>query len=229
MLELAIHAYLLRTREPWGILTIPGAMVLMLLGVAVSLYLLVNPSTRWSAWLRTAGVGAALFLLFGAAAAFFSTALELPAGMTHLEARAACQAHMSDIARSLLLYAAESGRFPVAESWQHRAVPGLRQVSVSVFRCPSAAVASGGYAYNERMSVVMYETVGFATNTVLLFESDTGPSAAGGRELLPDVPRHNGGDNYALASGRVYWLPRRKLPDGSWAKEPEPDWVRWRP
>ena len=51
----------------------------------------------------------------------------------------------------------------------------------------------------------------------------------GGPELLPEVPRHLGGDLYGFADGHVQWLPRRKNPDGTWAKEPEADWVIWEP
>jgi len=64
---------------------------------------------------------------------------------------------------------------------------------------------------------------------VLIFESDAGWNAAGGAELLPDEPRHKRGDNYIFADGRVDWVPRKKLPDGTWAKEPGPDGVIWEP
>ena len=53
-----------------------------------------------------------------------------------------------------------------------------------------------------------------------------GPRAHGGPELLPDEPRHYGGDNYGFADGHTVWLPRKKSPDGTWAKEPEAE-VRW--
>lgn len=38
-----------------------------------------------------------------------------------------------------------------------------------------------------------------------------------------------GGDNYGFADGHVQWLPRKKNPDGTWAKEPDADWVVWEP
>ena len=50
-----------------------------------------------------------------------------------------------------------------------------------------------------------------------------------GAGLLPEEPRHLGGDNYGFADGSVKWLPRTKLPDGTWAKEPDADWVIWEP
>jgi len=52
---------------------------------------------------------------------------------------------------------------------------------------------------------------------------------AGGPELLPDEPRHMGGDNYGFADGTVKWLARKKLPDGTRAKAPDADWLIWEP
>jgi len=70
--------------------------------------------------------------------------------------------------------------------------------------------------------------------TLAIFESDAGWNAVGGPQLLPDEPRHFGGDNYGFADGSVRWLPRKKLGTDSrgnpiWAKEPDADWVIWEP
>lgn len=52
-------------------------------------------------------------------------------------------------------------------------------------------------------------------------------------ELLPDRPRHRDSDNYGFADGHAEWINRKKLPDGTWAKEPDPrfdyDRVIWEP
>jgi prepilin-type processing-associated H-X9-DG protein len=61
-----------------------------------------------------------------------------------------------------------------------------------------------------------------------------GGYAAGGPELLPDEPRHLGGDHYGFADGHVEWLPRKLLGvtwlgNRTWAKEPDADWVIWQP
>ncbi len=37
------------------------------------------------------------------------------------------------------------------------------------------------------------------------------------------------GDNYGFADGHVQWIARKKLPDGTWAKEPDNDSVTWKP
>jgi hypothetical protein len=48
-----------------------------------------------------------------------------------------------------------------------------------------------------------------------------------GPELLPDEPRHFGGDNYAFADGAFRWIPRKRSQDGEWTKEPAADWAIW--
>lgn len=65
-----------------------------------------------------------------------------------------------------------------------------------------------------------------ADETVLVFESGSAVALAGGPELLPDEPRHFGGDNYGFADGSARWIRRKRLPDGTWAKAPDAD-VIW--
>ena len=38
-----------------------------------------------------------------------------------------------------------------------------------------------------------------------------------------------GGDYYGFADGSVKWLPPKKLPGGTWAREPDADWLIWEP
>ena len=47
--------------------------------------------------------------------------------------------------------------------------------------------------------------------------------------VFSERPRHLGGDNYGFADGHVQWIKRKQNPDGSWAKEPDADWVIWEP
>jgi hypothetical protein len=68
---------------------------------------------------------------------------------------------------------------------------------------------------------------------VVVFESDAGKNAAGGPELLPDEPRHLGGDKYGFADGSARWLKRKpaggnRRGERAWLKEPEEP-VRWKP
>ncbi len=102
-------------------------------------------------------------------------------------------------------------------------------VSPDRLRCPSRPEHTSGYALNAAMVNRDVTTVSVPEKTVLIFESDVGWNAVGGPGILPSKPRHGGGDNYGFADSSVRWLPRRKLSDGSWAKEPDADWVIWKP
>jgi len=140
-----------------------------------------------------------------------------------------CLSHVKNISLAIQMYVADNDdRFPPAGDWC-----GILDEYVKnrdVFRCPEARGTSGwDYAYNALLSAKSMYDLTDPANTVAIFESDAGRNAAGGPELLPDEPRHSGGDNYGFADGDAQWIKRKKRPDGSWAKEPEADWVRWKP
>lgn len=101
-------------------------------------------------------------------------------------------------------------------------------------RCPATSDSGGSYAFNSALAKVRQRALEQPSSVVVLFESDAGRGASGGRELLPGKPRHLGGDNYAFTDGQVEWLPRKRLGTDArgraiWAKEPDADWVRWEP
>jgi len=133
-------------------------------------------------------------------------------------------------------------RFPPAATWCDDVMPYLAgHVAPHAFLdCPSAPDLKSGYAFNARLSEQRRGALWNLKDTIVLFESDRGWNAKGGPEALPGMPRHSWrdaygrqrGENYATAlldAQGVRMLPRKKLPDGSWAKEPEADWVRWEP
>jgi len=100
--------------------------------------------------------------------------------------------------------------------------------------CPAIRRLDCGYALNMNFGRYLNSAVENPDLTLAIFESDAGWNAVGGPQLLPDEPRHFGGDNYGFADGSVRWLPRKKLGTDSrgnpiWAKEPDADWVIWEP
>ncbi len=141
-----------------------------------------------------------------------------------------CLSNMRELSRAISLYEEDhAGNFPLAGNWTEAVLPYLRR-SRYPFVCPEAPDAKCGYAYNRMVSGAASSRATDPGLTVVLFESDAGWDTAGGPELLPDVPRHFGGDNYGFADGSARFLvPRKKLPDGTWAKEPDADWVIWKP
>jgi prepilin-type processing-associated H-X9-DG protein len=53
-------------------------------------------------------------------------------------------------------------------------------------------------------------------DTVLLFESDAGWNAAGGRELLAYEPRHAGGYNFVFCDGSIRWVRAEDVDSLRW-------------
>jgi len=97
----------------------------------------------------------------------------------------------------------------------------------STFACPETAKRGHPYAYNMALSGSPKGLIPNPASTAMVLESDAGWNATGGPELLLGEPRHFGGENYGFADGHVQWIKRRKNPDGTWAKQPEADWVIW--
>jgi prepilin-type processing-associated H-X9-DG protein len=149
-------------------------------------------------------------------------------------ARAAvCRQSEAKLLSAMLTYAGDAGHLPTSHAWQAALTPILRSQGVDIehqFRCAEADTGAAGdrrlqgsYAFNGCLSSMGLGEIPDPAETVVVYETDagTGWNAAGGPELLPDIPRHHGGDNYAFADGHVQWLPRRKNPDGTWAKQPD--------
>jgi len=139
----------------------------------------------------------------------------------------ACLRNIKDLALGLQVYLVDNDAFPLAGSWRDELLPYI--MDRDRYRCPAAPALDCGYAYNAALAGVTYDVLADPSRAIAIFESGSGWDAAGGPELLPDFPRHLGGDNYGFADGSVKWLPRTKLPDGTWAKEPDADWVIWEP
>jgi prepilin-type processing-associated H-X9-DG protein len=85
------------------------------------------------------------------------------------------------------------------------------------------------FAINKYLIGIGPDNVTAPDRTIMLFEVDAKRDSIGTNKLLRKSPKWIGGDNYGFADGHVQWLPRKKLPDGTWAKEPEADWVIWDP
>ncbi|HUW12190.1 MAG TPA: hypothetical protein VM537_20860, partial [Anaerolineae bacterium] len=228
-LELPLHAYLRQTREPWGQLTLPLVLLVSFSGLVVTLWFIARPSGSWPIFARLIGLTGLVLLVCGILS-FVSIGIDLPVRQTPSEQKATCLARMKEAATALLRGCVKINSFPAGENWmqivRENVDTGRRYADMLV--CPSARGPHRGYAFNKELSrkALSAERAG---SLVMLFESDYGENAAGGPELLPDVPRHRGGDNYGFADGHVQWLPRKKNPDGSWAKEPDADWVIWEP
>ena len=138
--------------------------------------------------------------------------------------KAACLGNQRALATALQLYLSDWGEFPVAHRWCDQLSPYVAESPLAAeggaFRCPAAANQQCSYALNSALSgvkaaAVARENESSMERTVGIFESDVGWNSAGGPGLLPDRPRHIGGDNYAFPDGHAAWFARKRLPDGS--------------
>jgi len=142
--------------------------------------------------------------------------------------KAVCLSNMKNLVLAIQLYAEDSGgALPSADAWCDT-LDGYTK-NRGVFLCERSWGTPSAYAYNRALDRATLARLSDPASLVAIFESNAGWNAHGGAELLVKEPRHLGGDNWGFADGHVQWLPRRKLPDGSWAKEPDADWVRWKP
>jgi prepilin-type processing-associated H-X9-DG protein len=229
-LAFTIHAYLAKTIEPWGrALSLPfwfaGAVML---GAGICLCLLLHPSRAWALWARGSGLAGLVLLALSieiAQSAYARAEYRRPT-----EVNAVCKRNVKFLAAALAKCAVEHGVFPASGDWLEAISPYVPGHDVRVFQnCPAAADLRFAYAYNIALSGLAYSSLEDPGRTIVVFESDLKVRAAGIPELLPDKPRHLGGDNYGFADGHVQWIKRKKLPNGSWAKEPDADWVIWKP
>ncbi len=147
----------------------------------------------------------------------------------HEKRYAACMRRLRDLSEAVEHYReGNRGHLPVASVWGDAILPkvstegGVHSLASGSNHC--------AYAFNSALSGAEYEALRNPEKIIMIFESEQGWNAHGGAELLPSIPRWpNGGDHYCFADGHVVWLHRKKRSDGSWAKEPDADWVIWKP
>jgi len=134
---------------------------------------------------------------------------------------AVCLSNVKNVSLAVQMYLSDyDDVFPPAAAWCDTLLEYVR--NEDVYRCPEAEELSCAYAFNAALGEAMYDGLPRAAETILIFESDRGWNAAGGRALLPGEPRHLGGDNYGFADGHARWVGREEVMAG------EPG-MRWRP
>jgi hypothetical protein len=165
-------------------------------------------------------VGVLAVVAVAAVFVFFKSTFRPPVG-----ARDVCLLNIWYTDVALQMYADDNDdRLPPAHGWLDRLDEYVK--SSDVFECPEAKGLDCAFAYNAALGGASLSAVADPEHTIVVFESDVGWNAHGGPELLPDEPRHLGGDSYGFADLSVQWLPRKQNPDGTWAKEPDAE-VRW--
>ena len=112
-----------------------------------------------------------------------------------------CTGHADLLATAMAMYAEDWEAYPPAVGWC-KAIEEYASTQWA-FVCPAAPDPAASYAYNRALAGVRPQDVELEPNTVIIFESDAGPNAVGGPELLPAEPRHEGRDVYGFTGFNV--------------------------
>ncbi len=129
--------------------------------------------------------------------------------------QSSCLSNEKQLALGMLMYAADyDERFPLAENWTDGLYPYIKNNQILV--CPSAPDNPCGYAFNSALAGLEQSKLKTPAEQVMLFESDAGRNAAGGKNLLVPEPRHSGGDNFAFCDGHCKWYSRKSSASLRW-------------
>ena len=122
-----------------------------------------------------------------------------------------CVNNERQLALALVMYSSShTNQLPPAATWCDAI-----GASPNILKCPAVNSMSSAnrcdYAFNARLGGMDVSKAN--RQTVMLFESDGGWNANGGRELLPASPRHMGGRTYVVAfvDGHVETVNQTRL------------------
>jgi prepilin-type processing-associated H-X9-DG protein len=119
--------------------------------------------------------------------------------------RGSCFQSELHVSSWLLLYAQDyDSCFPPGEAWNESIYPYDKNVGGSMWlECPAEESKLPSYALNGSLSKRNLESIENNEMTPLIFDSVPGQNRVGWTELLPSLPRHNDGYNFAFADGHV--------------------------
>jgi hypothetical protein len=125
-----------------------------------------------------------------------------------------CVNNLKQLGLAVRLYSGDNkDTFPTATNWCDGILPEAG--TPKIFQCPGdEANLRSGYAFNSAVSGMAEADI--APDTVLIFESDSGWNASGGKELMVTQPRHYKAYVIAFADGSVQQVPEERLPQLRW-------------
>jgi len=130
-----------------------------------------------------------------------------------------CRANVHQLAQAMRIYVEKNDdTFPPADKWCDAISPYVEDPKS--FVCPERPRLKCGYAFNRALSGIRADNLENSGSLVVIFESDRGWNASGGKELLPREPRHYAAtDTYGFANWHASRWSRR-------ASDPEhqPEW-----
>jgi len=125
-----------------------------------------------------------------------------------------CVNNVKQLALGTRMYSADNNEvYPSGTNW----CDAVNQYAVSpkVYQCPAdLAQLRSGYAFNSKLSGLAEKDVD--PRTVMIFESDSGWNATGGKELMITQPRHGGRFVVGLADGSVQQMTAAQIQQLRW-------------
>lgn len=136
----------------------------------------------------------------------------------HSEVSRNCNSNVKQLGLAMQMYTLDyDDRFPQADTWNVALEPYTR--NPQLFHCPETddAERRATYALNRTLVGSLTTRVAHTEQTVMLFDSIPGNNLDGGRNLLPQPPRHgNGSDAIGFADGHVKYWKRDLEPGLTW-------------
>ena len=127
-----------------------------------------------------------------------------------------CMNNVKQLNLGLIMYADDNkDLFPAGTNWCDPLMPYEKQPAT--FVCPQGKPGQRcHYAFNAKLVGREIKDVQSPAQTVLIFETDGGWNVAGGRELLPAKPRHNGAYTIGFVDGHAEMVRPARLQKLRW-------------
>lgn len=161
-------------------------------------------------------ITSAVALLFSIALIGIYAALLLPA-LAKAKTKAqtiTCVNNLKQLGLAVRLYSGDNNDlYPMATNWCDAILPEAG--TPKIYLCPGdSSRARSGYAFNAALSGMREADV--APDTVMIFESDSGWNASGGKELLVKPSRHYKTYVIGFADGSVQQIQEARLAQLRW-------------
>ena len=131
-----------------------------------------------------------------------------------------CMNNVKQLSLAVMLYSGANGdKYPPAGTWCDAIQANVG--NAKVFQCPSASAPSRShYAFNRKLDGLPASKITNPAYTVVIFESDAGWNATGGREQMVRRPRHATRWLVGFADGHVEQLTESGLSRLVWDPSP---------
>lgn len=129
-----------------------------------------------------------------------------------------CVNNVKQLSLAVRIYSTDNNdKFPASTNWCDATLNNAGTPKIYV--CPGAPTLQSGYAFNAKLSGLEEDKID--PNTVLIFESDAGWNANGGKELMITQPRHSNRYIIGLADGSVQQMTEAQVKQLRWDPKPE--------